>query len=73
MEDDEDHITGVGKATLSTLRSIQKRLKAEIDMKTRPDIRLLGKLLQEKTIEVCYYILSLFVLYILSIVYELES
>lgn len=43
--DDDNEFEGVGKATLTTLRAIKKRLQVEYQMKDRFELKLLSKML----------------------------
>ena len=44
-EDDEDNITGIGKTTIDVLRMVERRLLAQVKMKSQFEVKLLAKVL----------------------------
>jgi hypothetical protein len=48
----EEELSGIGKVTVKTLRTIQKRLRVEYETKGKPEVKVLAKLLAEGDPEV---------------------
>ena len=56
ITEDFDNLESMNQITVNTLKMIQKRLKVEIEMKNRNEIKLLAKLISEPDQQVSYYI-----------------
>jgi hypothetical protein len=50
-EDDMRNLSGIGKSTIEVLKMVQRRLRAEVQMENRPEVRLLATLIGENNPE----------------------